>query len=203
MSLKILESAIADVGYWSWWTGDVDSVIQIEFGGVQLWSPPLAEGKPPNGQIALRFDAPSFVAFLTRTTGDDTPASTWPEMMQRDELGNLGVDEDQFTLTDTGRLREMLDSAAAVDVRVGNRSTVDRIPEGASIAGMWAGAVGIIVVADSLRILNHAGEIDVNQIASLHNKWWEYWKSYWKSKDTESPMPRDYACEVTIPIGWD
>jgi hypothetical protein len=31
---------------------------QIEFDGTQFWTPPLEEGKPPNGRIAIYFENP-------------------------------------------------------------------------------------------------------------------------------------------------
>jgi hypothetical protein len=56
--LKILESAISDVGCWTWWTTNLPEAFQVEFSGVQLWNPPNGEGKAPSGQIALRFRMP-------------------------------------------------------------------------------------------------------------------------------------------------
>jgi hypothetical protein len=202
--LKILEDSIKDVGYWSWWTGDPASAIQIEFGGTQLWSKPLAEGKPPNSQIALRFAEPTFVAFLSRAGEEaDPPPTAWPDLMQTDQLGNVGVDEDEFTFTDPGRLNTFFAHASHADVRVGDSSVLAAIPNDAMFAGFWAGSIGIIVVAARMKVVNHEGEIPLDRIAGMHNRWWEYWKEYWKSKDTDTPMPRDYACEVTIPIGWE
>jgi hypothetical protein len=200
--IKILESAMSDVGFWSWWTGDFDNSIQIEFGGVQLWSPPLDPGKPPNGQIGLLFRKPTFVAFLTRHAGDDPAPANWPTMMANDELGNVGVDNEAFTLTDIDRLKSIVDGAEAVDIRAGDRQVLDTATAEDAFVGLWAGPVGIAIVAQSMSLVNHAGGIAPGQIARMHNQWWDYWKAYWKSKDTDSPMPRDYACEVTVPVGW-
>ena len=46
--ISILESAISDVGHWTWWTQHFPESFQMEFGGVLLWNPPTAEGKPPS-----------------------------------------------------------------------------------------------------------------------------------------------------------
>jgi hypothetical protein len=38
--LPVLESAISDVGYWTWWIAHLPDTFQVEFGATQLWSPP-------------------------------------------------------------------------------------------------------------------------------------------------------------------
>lgn len=76
--LPALESAISDVGHWTWWTASLPDMFQVEFGGTQLWSPPLGEGKPPSGQIVLRFRKPRLVYFLTLS---DSISEDWPEQL--------------------------------------------------------------------------------------------------------------------------
>lgn len=51
--LDILSSAICDVGYWSWWTTNLPAVIQIEFGGTQLYFPLADNSQPPSTQVAM------------------------------------------------------------------------------------------------------------------------------------------------------
>ena len=29
---------------------------------------------------------------------------------------------------------------------------------------------------------------------------WDYWRVYWERRDRKDPLPKDYACEVTIPV---
>src|SRR5262245_35039291 len=53
--LPALESAISDLGCWTWWAANLPSAFQVEFGGTQLWNPPSGEGQPPSSRIALRF----------------------------------------------------------------------------------------------------------------------------------------------------
>ena len=38
------------------------------------------------------------------------------------------------------------------------------------------------------------------EIEPLSRKWWEYWKYYWRVRGTRDALPKDYACEVTIPV---
>ena len=205
MQLKILETAISDVGSWSWWVANLPKAIQVEFNGVMLLLPPLGEGKPPCGQVALRFDNPMFVAFLTREFGDQAAPPDWPEMLHNDKLEVTPVLPDAFSLSEPQRLAEYVAAAKHVDVRLGDRVMLDHIPAEAAILAMWSNAIGMAVVAERFEIIGHAadgkpGTIPIEHVADLHNKWWEYWKDYWKSKNTDSPMPEDYACEVTIPL---
>jgi len=44
--LDILSNVICDVGYWNWWTTKLPTVIQIEFGGTQLYFPPADNSRP-------------------------------------------------------------------------------------------------------------------------------------------------------------
>jgi hypothetical protein len=64
--LDILSNAICDVGYWSWWTTNLPTVIQVEFGGTQLYFSPAANSQPPSTQIAIQFRNPKSISFLTR-----------------------------------------------------------------------------------------------------------------------------------------
>ena len=38
------------------------------------------------------------------------------------------------------------------------------------------------------------------EIEPLSRKWWEYWKDYWCLRGTRDASPKDFACEVTIPV---
>jgi len=59
------------------------------------------------------------------------------------------------------------------------------------------------IEAAELRLFLMSGEIQLSNVALLHSDWWSYWKEYWKKLDTTEALPKDYACEVTIPIKQD
>lgn len=63
--IEVLEDAIGDVGRWLSWTDGLPDEFRVQFGGVQLWNPPAVDGGPPSGRVALIFQAPSLVAFIT------------------------------------------------------------------------------------------------------------------------------------------
>lgn len=198
--LSALESAISDIGYWSWWTGNLPSTFQVEFGAVQFWSPPRTEGQPPSNQIALCFRKPRLVYFLTFEEG---LTNDWPDQLHRDELEPPSVDHEAFTLTDSEICRQLVDKSVAIRALVGEPGNT-RLPiAGESFLGFEAGPFGLVVAAESFGVFNHQGELDSAAVTAGIRKWWEYWREYWRRKDTADPMPRDYACEVTIPAAPD
>jgi hypothetical protein len=197
----ILETAISDVGYWTWWAAKLPHTIQIEFEGVQLWNPPLRAEGPPSGQIALRFHAPSCIAFLRRDfrRGSDLP-NDWYDKLHADEIGPFNVDHETFTLTSLERAAEVLRSANGVSLLHGSIPKFSDAAPSGTLAAFWAGPVGMLLIADSMRLFSQHGEIDFNEVESMYRKWWDYWREYWEKKDSDNPLRKDYACEVTIPL---
>lgn len=201
VGLAFLEEAISDVGLWSWWTADLPEMIQIEFNGTLLWNPPLKESGPPNGQIALRFLNPSFVGFLTRHNQNGSIPQDWPQRMRNDQMKSFNLAPDDFTLSDADRLLIMASNASRVETLVGDATDLATVPSDAGLLGFWSGPVGLIVVAQKMQIHGYNGQISLEEAEAANRKWWDYWKEYWQRKDTNYPMPQDYACEVTIPSG--
>ena len=60
--------------------------------------------------------------------------------------------------------------------------------------------VGFIVGGDEIEIIGKKGKYTEEEIEPLSRKWWEYWKDYWHLRGTRDALPKDYACEVTIPV---
>lgn len=195
--LAALESAISDVGCWTWWTADLPTVFQVEFAGVQLWNPPNDEGRPPSNQVAIQFHKPRLVYFLTLADGAPT---NWPNRLQQDQLSPPTVNYALFTLTEVDLCKQLVDGAIAVQALVGEPGVTPLPATTEAFLGFQAGPFGLVVAAESLRVLNHHGELDAKAVLASIRKWWEYWQEYWRRKNTPDPLPQDYACEVTIPL---
>ena len=196
--LKVLETAIADVGYWRWWTSQLPGAVQLEFGGTQLWFSPTSPDQAPSGLVAIRLRNPLLVAFLTAKPAklpDD-----WPAAMQRDECEPFTVEHDRFTLTSHDDAAAYLAEAASVQALVGTPSDLPKY-RGKAILAFWSGPVGFVGAAESIAVYSLNGEVDLASVPGLHGKWWSYWREYWERKNTARPMPHDYACEVCIPTG--
>ena len=63
-----------------------------------------------------------------------------------------------------------------------------------------AGSVGLAVRANELTVISSSGEMSPEQIQQASEKWWAYWREYWNRRESDAPLPKDYACEVTIPL---
>ncbi len=198
--LSVLESAISDVGHWTWWTAILPDTFQVEFDGTQLWSPPLREGQPPSGQIALLFRKPRLVYFVTLS---DAVPEDWPDRLQKDELGSFGVNHEEFTLTSPESCRRLLVRAMCVRALVGEPGRTPRPKAGEAFLGFAAGPIGMVVAASSMAVLSQHGELGSEAVLDASRRWGTYWREYWRRLDTPDPMPRDHTCEVTIPAAPD
>lgn len=199
--LKVLERAISDVGQWTWWTGDPTGEVQLEFAGVQLWFAPLDAGQPPSGQVALRFLKPTAVLFISRSDDPALNNHDWPARFQADELGAFTIGYDEFSLTDRATAMSLIGNATHVIELVGERPRETEFDDKNAWIAFWAGPIGVAVIASKMEIVSHHGPVGLEEIDGLSEQWWEYWREYWDKVDSDSPLPRDYACEVTIPAG--
>lgn len=195
--LPVLESAISDVGCWTWWAADLPKVFQVEFGWVQLWNPPSGEGKPPSNRIALRFRQPRLVYFLTLADG---VAEDWPDRLHQDELEPFHVDHNAFTLTAAELCRELVEKAGEIRALAGESGNTSLPSAGEAFLGFRAGPAGLVVAAESLAVVNHHGELDARAVIASNRQWWDYWREYYRRRDTPEPLPVDPLCEVTIPL---
>lgn len=198
--LSILEAAISNVGYWRWWSQRLPESFQVEFGGVQLWTPLSDEGSPQPGLFALRFHAPSVVAFLTDASAADVPGD-WPERLHDDKIEPFSITYEAFFLGSKGDTSDLIENCA-IDMRVGTEADLTATPAGVRLA-FRAGPVGLIVHAERFTLVSVEGTLEPDQIEDAWRKWWDYWREYWQRRDGESPMPEDYVCEVTIPAEPD
>ena len=194
--LTILENAIADVGYWRWWAEKLPEAFQVEFGGVQLWNPPTQENGPPSGVVALRFDRPTVVAFLT--SSEATAPSDWRIALHEDRIEPFSVNHDALTLQSEELLAKVCAGSTAEYV-LGSKAELAVNTAPVKLA-FRAGSVGLVVRAHELEIIASSGTLTPEKIKESSDRWWSYWREYWDRRSTESPMPKDYACEVTIPL---
>ena len=196
---KILEDAIADVGHWSWWDED-EATFQVEFGFTQLYNEPASPDVAPNGQVALRFPEATAIAVLHNA--DSHLPDGWFAALRRDELEPLSVGHASFTMTDSELARSLLEWATRVEFMRGTREDLDRALSGeGSFLCFLAGGAGLAVSAPEMVVVNHEGELDEEQICEKNRQWWEYWRRYWDVHDSPAALPKDFACDVTIPAG--
>lgn len=60
--------------------------------------------------------------------------------------------------------------------------------------------VGFIVGGDEIKVVGKNGKYTEEEIETAAGKWWTYWRAYWELRGTKDAYPKDYACEITIPV---
>lgn len=195
-SMDILAKAISDVGYWRWWTAKLPKAILLEFGGVQLYSRVTREDQPPPGVMALTFRKPKSICFLDFSK--DLPGD-WSARLQEDDIDPFVIDTGKFVFNDENAVTALLRKTIRVNTLHGYPPQKGRLPDAPVTMAFAAGKVGVLIAADSMELNTHQGKLPLNQVPKLSEKWWEYCREYWRKKESDSPMPNDYACEATRP----
>lgn len=194
--LTTLENSISDVGFWRWWAEKLPTAFQVEFGGVQLWNPPAEKDGPPSGVVALRFGQPTVIAFLT--SNEAALPIDWRIALHEDRIEPFSVSHDALTLQSEELLVETIVGCTSEYI-LGSEPDLVRSTAPVKLA-FRAGPVGLVVRAQDLTVIASSGNLTPEQIQRSSEKWWSYWREYWDRKETDSPMAKDYACEVTIPL---
>jgi hypothetical protein len=195
--LQTLASALSDIGHFRWWDERFPDVVQLEFGGVQLWMPSSAPDRPPRAMLALSFIRPRSVSFLTR--GDELPPD-WFTQLRADQMEPPGMSFEQITLTDASHAAELLSLATRIDTVFGPAPGEVDWQAAAAMMVFWAGPAGVAIAAERMDLLTHDGPVDLARIPELHDQWWRYWRDYWDRRATADALPHDWMCEVTIPL---
>jgi len=196
--LEILGDAICDVGYWSWWTTDLPAVINIEFGGTQLYFPPASVSEPPNSQIVIQLKNPKPISFLTMKESLDESEEKWFDKLHDDKIQHLSCSR-YFTFTDDKLIAEIINDAKTITTIHGYSPKYENFLSEKYKLSFWAGNYGFAAASEKIRIFAKSGEIAIKQIPAVNSEWWIYWRKYWDLRNTKNPLPKDYACEVTIP----
>jgi hypothetical protein len=197
---EALADSITDIGYWNWWDEDFPHSIRVEFGGVQLWMPPSPDSETPRGTVALQFNNPTSVSFLIHQDAPADIPENWPDLLRNDEFERFNFrDDGAFVFNEHEYVLEILNSARHVDTRFGVSPRDEHFLRSQCIVAFGAGPVGCIIGAENMEIITSAGEISLDDVPELHERWWEYWREYWDVRGTPNALPEDYACEATVP----
>ena len=193
-ALNILADAISDVGsWWCWHVGD--DMLQLEFCDVQLYDETTAEKEMHTTDVlAVRFFGHVFAVFL-----DNLNDENWYGRFRDDDSILYPVDAYAMAFDDNKEAESLLN-----DYR--NRTSVKNFNGAETLATIKhilcarCDKVGFIVGGDVIEIVGKKGKYTEAEIEPLSSKWWEYWKDYWRLRGTRDALPKDFACEVTIPV---
>jgi len=98
---------------------------------------------------------------------------------------------------------EAIDILEAADDHSVYHGVIQELPDDAprgTFCAFWSGPVGLYVIAQSMTVWSHHGPIPFDAIQPMAHQWWKYWREYWDKKHTDKALPKDYACEATIPL---
>lgn len=193
-ALNILADAISDVGsWWCWYVGD--DMLQLEFCDVQLYDETKAENETHTTDVlAVRFYGHVFAVFL-----DDLNDKNWHEHFRDDDSILYPVDTYDMAFDDRIMAESLLNDYRN-RVPVKDFKGTETLVTAKHILCARCDEVGFIVGGDKIEIAGKKGKYSEKEIEPLSKKWWEYWKEYWRLRGTRDALPKDYACEVTIPV---
>ena len=138
-----------------------------------------------------------FAVFLDNL--DEGEGKSWYERLYDDEIPALECDGYELEFDRPEYAKEVYDGYR-------NRTPVtpfggmDTMTGAKHLIAAKCGDAGIIAGGDRMEVVSRHGVIPEEKIEPLSRKWWEYWKSYWRSRGTHDAFQKDWACEVTIPV---
>ena len=196
-TLNILADAISDVGsWWCWYVGD--DMLQLEFRDVQLYDETKAEEENHTIDVlAVRFYGHAFAVFL-----DNLNDENWHERFRDDDSILYQVDTYEMVFDDKTAAESLLNDYRN-RVPVKDFEGAKTLATAKRILCARCDEVGFIVGGNEIEIVGKKGKYTEEEIEPLSRKWWEYWKDYWRLRGTRDALPKDYACEVTIPVDKD
>ena len=193
-TLNILADAISDVGsWWCWYAGD--DRLQLEFCDVQLYDETKAEKETHTTDVlAVRFYGHVFAVFL-----DNLNDKEWHGRFRDDDSILYPVDTYDMAFDDHKKAESLLNDYRN-RVPVKDFKGAETLVTAKHILCARCDKVGFIVGGDKIEIVGKKGKYTEEEIEPLSRKWWEYWKDYWRLRGTRDASPKDFACEVTMPV---
>ena len=199
-ALGILADAISDVGAWQWWHLEND-MLQLEFCDVQLYDESKPEKDPHTMDvIAIRFLGNVFAVFLDNLEED--AEKPWYERFHDDEIPAFECDEYELNFDDPEYAHTVY-NAYRNRTKITPFDGIDILNSAGHLIAAKCGDTGIVAGGDRMEVVSRNAAISEEEIEPLSRKWWEYWKQYWRLRGTRNALPKDRACEVTIPVNTE
>ena len=193
-TLNILADAISDVGSWQWWLIK-DDMVQVEFCDVMLYD----ESKPEKEThttdvIAVCFHGHAFAVFL-----DNLNEEHWHEHFRDDDSILYEVDAYDLVFDDI-KAAELLLNDYKNRIPVKDFDGLETLSAAKHLLCSRCDDVGFVIGGDEIAVVGKKGKYTEEEIEPAVRKWWDYWRTYWKLRGTKDAYPKDYVCEITIPV---
>lgn len=196
-TLNILADAVSDVGSWHRWLTRGD-MVQVQFCDIMLYDESTSEKEPHSTDVlAVRFKGKAFAVFL-----DNLNEENWHEHLRDDDSAIYPIDTYDMAFDDVEEAERLLNDykhKTVIKDFVGSETllTVKHL--------LYARCddVGFIVGGDEIEVVGRKGKYTEEEIETAYKTWCDYWKTYWKLRGTKDAYPKDYVCEVSIPVRED
>ncbi len=201
-ALNILADAISEAGAWHWWCIK-DDMVQVQFCDVMLYDESKPEKETHTTDVlAVRFYGHVFAVFL-----DNLDEENWHKRLQEDNAVIYPVDTYEMSFDNLKEAAHLLDEYKN-KIPVKDFSGPETLSSAKHILCARCDShltedVGFIIGGDWIEVIGEKGKYTEEEIETASVKWWDYWKNYWKLRGTKDAYPKDYACEVTIPVSGD
>ena len=193
-TLNMLTDAISDVGSWHWWVIK-DDMVQVQFCDIMLYNENTSENEPHSTDVlAVRFYGNAFAVFL-----DNLKEENWVERFRDDDSVIYPIDTYNMAFDDRKDAERLLNDYQHQTV-IKDFTGSETLLTAKHLLYAGCDNVGFIVGGDEIEVAGRKGKYTEEEIEPLSRKWWEYWRAYWKRRGTKDAYPKDYVCEITIPV---
>jgi len=196
-NIAVLEKAISNVGYWTWWDKKLPNFFLLELSGTLLLCSNASKENNPSSTISLIFENPITINFLTKEQTEKN--KDWHTLLHDDNIEPPTITDDKFTFTDDNLIQTIINETTSYENILGDGLKFIKREEHKIQLAFWSGDVGLYIVAEKMKINTINGIIELKNIPKLNDDWWEYWRDYWNKRETSHEYPQDYACEVIQP----
>jgi len=193
-TLNILADAISDVGSWHRWLIR-DDMVQVQFCDIMLYDENTLENEPHSTDVlAVRFSGSAFAVFL-----DDLKDDKWYERFPDDDSAIYPIEIYNMAFDDAEEAGRLLNAYQHKTV-IKDFNGPETLLTAKHLLYANCDEVGFIVGGDEMEVVGRKGKYTEKEIETAYKKWCDYWKTYWKLRGTKDAYPKDYVCEISIPV---
>lgn len=196
-TLNLLADAISDVGSWHRWVIK-DDMVQVQFCDIMLYDENTLEKETHSTDVlAVRFRGNAFAVFL-----DNLNEENWYKRFRDDDSVIYPIDTYNMAFDDIKETERLLNEYQHKTV-IKDFAGSESLFTAKHLLYADCDDVGFIVGGNEIEVVGRKGKYTEEEIETAYKKWCDYWRTYWKLRGTKNAYPKDYVCEITIPVGED
>jgi hypothetical protein len=198
-NLDKLNSVFQESPTWCWWTSKFPIAFALELNNTMMYFGNEDRTQPPSSKISIQFINPKSVSFL-HNNGISENGEKLYDLLNQDKLDPQLIVSDEIGFNDLDIMNKAIENNKQIDVIFGEYPTDPELAKSMVQFAMNTTIGGVIVFAESIKLVNYKGEFQLSDVEKYHADWWKYYNEYWDSKNTETPFPIDYMPETMFPL---